>query len=116
MNIIVQSKTFAVTEALRAFVEKHITRLFRKKSRISQVIVYLESIPKKKNDLFSTCAKIYIDMPGKNIVVQEKAADLYLAIAEAAHSAARQLRKFKERRTHHEGKFAWAVLPEQLEE
>ncbi|MBW7955853.1 ribosome-associated translation inhibitor RaiA [Patescibacteria group bacterium] len=112
MNIIVQSKTFAVTEALRAFVEKHVTRLFRKRGRISQVVVYLESVPKKKNDLFSTSAKIYIDVPGKNIVVQEKAADLYLAISQAAQSAARQLRKTKERRATHGAKWAWNLVPD----
>lgn len=108
MNVIVQSKTFAITEALRAFVEKHLTRLLRKGSRISQVVVYLEAVPKKKNDLSATSAKIYIDLPGRNIVVQEKAQDLYLAIVQAAHSAARQVRKLKERRHHHGDKLAWA--------
>src|SRR6185369_5164953 len=98
MNVIVQSKTFAVTEALRAFIKKHLTQLFRRRGRVSQVIVYLEVVPKKKNDLFAMSAKIYIDVPGKNIVVQERAEDLYLAIVQAAHSAARQLRKFKEKR------------------
>ena len=115
MNVIVQSKTFAVTEALRAFVEKHVTRLFRKRGRISQIVVYLESIPKKKNDLFSTCAKFHIEMPGKSIVVQEKAADLYLAISQAAQSAARQLRKVKERRQQHQPKLAWAVIPDGID-
>lgn len=114
VHVIVQSKTFAVTEALRAFVEKHLTRLFRRKSRISQVIVYLESVPKKKNDLHATSAKIYIDLPGRNIVVQEKAEDLYLAIIQAAHSAARKLRKVKEKRMNHHVP-RWVFVPEYRE-
>jgi len=113
MNIIVQSKTFAVTEALRAFVEKHLTRLFRRKVGISQVTVYLEVVPRRKNDLSSTTAKIYIDLPGKNIVVLEKAEDLYLAITQAAHGAARQLRKIKQRRTQYPPR--WAFVPEYRE-
>ncbi len=107
MQVIVQSKTFTVTEALRAFIGKHLTRLFRRRGRVSQVIVYLEVVPKKKNDLFATSAKIYLGVPGKSIVVQERAEDLYLAIVQAAHSAARQLRKFKERRVHRVSR--WAI-------
>jgi ribosomal subunit interface protein len=116
MHVIVQSKTFAVTEALRAFVEKHMTRLFRRQSKVTQVMVYLECVPKKKNDVFATSAKVYIDLPGKNIVVQEKSEDMYLAIMQAAHSAARKLRKVKERRTHHLSYAArWALAPETRE-
>lgn len=98
MNVIVQSKTFKVTEAIRAFVERQLGKLFRKYDRISQVTVFLESVPKKKNDLSATSAKIYVDVPGKNIVAQEKAQDLYFAIHEATKSAVRQLRKLRERR------------------
>lgn len=103
MNVIVQSKTFVVTEAIRAFVSRHLTKVLRQGGRVSQVLVFLESIPKKKNDLTATTAKIYVDLPGKNIVVQERAQDLYVAITEAAHSAARQLRKLRERRHSHRG-------------
>jgi len=113
MHVIVQSKTFAVTEALRAFVEKYVSRLFRRQTKVTQITVYLECVPKKKNDVFATSAKIYIDLPGKNIIVQEKAEDLYLAIMQAAHSAARKMRKVKERRTHHLSSAArWALAPE----
>lgn len=98
MNVIVQSKTFIVTEAIRSFVTRQLGRMFRQRGRISRVMVFLENVPKKKNDLSATTAKIYVDLPGKNIVAQEKAQDLYLAISEATHSAARQLRKLRERR------------------
>ena len=107
MNIIVQSKTFIVTEAIRAFVSRQLGRMFRQCGRISRVMVFLEHVPKKKNDLSATTAKIYVDLPGKNIVAQEKAQDLYLAIHEAAHSAARQLRKLRERR--HKKAHRWAM-------
>lgn len=106
MNVIVQSKTFKVTEAIRAFVERQLVKMFRKHDRISQVMVFLESVPKKKNDLSATSAKIYVNLPGKNIVAQEKAQDLYLAINEATRSAVRQLRKLRERRQRRVSRFA----------
>jgi len=113
MHVIVQSKTFAVTEALRAFVEKYVIRLIGRQTKVSQVRVYLEVVPKKKNDVFATSAKFYIDLPGKNIIVQEKAEDLYLAIMQAARTAARKMRKLKERRSHHMTYAArWAIAPE----
>jgi ribosomal subunit interface protein len=108
MNVIVQSKTFIVTEAIRAFVTKHLGRAFRRRGRISQIFVFLENIPKKKNDLFSASAKIYVDMPGKNVVAQEKAEDMYVAITQAAHTAARQIRKLKEKRQKRAPRWAFA--------
>ncbi len=98
MNVIVQSKTLTVTEALHAFAVKEASRLFGRGHRISQVVIFLENIRRKKNDLQSSKAKFFVDLPGKNIVVQESAHDLYLAISEAAKKTVRQVRKMKERR------------------
>lgn len=101
MNVIVQSKTLVVTEAIRNFVVQHTRKFNRRGQKISHVTVFLEMISRKKNDAQSATAKFLIDLPGRNIVVQEKAQDLYLAISQAAKGAVRQMAKTKERRNSH---------------
>jgi len=109
MNVIVQSKTLVVTAAIRSFVRRQVMRLNRRGEKISQVTVFLENVSKKKNDLRSASAKILIDLPGKNIIVQEKAKDVYFAISEAARAATLQMSKVKARRLRRTGHLA--VLP-----
>jgi len=84
MNIIVQSKTMVITEALRRFVTEHAQKIGERTHKISTITVFLESIKKKKNDGHAQIAKFLVKIPGKNIVVQEKAKDLYFAINRAA--------------------------------
>ena len=104
MNVIVQSKTMVVTEALRSFVVRQARKLDRRRQRISSVIVFLEAVKRKKNDVSATTARFLISVPGKTIVVQERAQDLYLAISQAARGAIRQVGKAKERRANnHKG-------------
>jgi ribosomal subunit interface protein len=99
MKILIQSKTLAVTEAMRSFIERQTRRLFRKSQRVGQVTIYLETLSKrKKHDVQSACAKFQVHLPGRDIVVERRAVDLYQAIADASASAARRLRKFKEKR------------------
>ena len=100
MNVIVHSKTMVITEALRSFATRQAQRLKNRGQRIANVIVFLEFIQRKKNDARAATAKFLIDLPGKNIVVQERAKDLYFAIHRAALSANRQVRKVKERRMY----------------
>jgi ribosomal subunit interface protein len=98
MNVIVQSKTMVITEAMRAFVLRQARKLFQRRQRITQVVVFLENVRRKKNDTTAATAKFFIDIPGKNLVVQERAHDVYLAISNAAKATMRRLRKTKERR------------------
>jgi ribosomal subunit interface protein len=98
MNVIVHSKTMVITEAIRSFVVRQSRKLIQRGRKVGQVVVFLENIQRKKNDVTSATAKFLIDLPGKNVVVQERAQDLYLAINNAAHRAGRQLGKVKERR------------------
>ena len=98
MNVIVQSKTLVITAAIRRFAEQQASRFARRTNRISQITVFLEQVKRRKNDTNAATAKFFIDLPGKNIVVQEKAKDLYFAIAEAARRTMRQLGKAKEKR------------------
>jgi ribosomal subunit interface protein len=110
MNVIVQSKTLVVTEAIRSFVRRQVLRLNRRGQKIGQITVFLENVSKKKNDIQSASAKILIDLPGKNIVVQQKAKDLYMAISEAARSATQQVNRAKQKRLRHSGRFAFASV------
>ncbi len=98
MNVIVQSKTMVITDAIRNFVTRQSEKLTHRSQRIGHVTFFLEMIQRKKNDVQAASAKVLVHMPGKDIVVQEHAKDLYIAIAEAARAAARQVRKMKERR------------------
>jgi ribosomal subunit interface protein len=99
MNVIVQSKTLVITEAIRSFVTQQTHRLIRKGRKIGQITVFLELIKRKKNDMSAATAKFYVDLPGKNIFVQERATDLYLAISQASRGVARRIGKVKNRRS-----------------
>jgi ribosomal subunit interface protein len=107
MNVIVQSKTLVVTEAIRSFVRRQLRRLNHRGAKIAKVTVFLENVKKKKNDVHSASAKILIDLPGKNILVQERAQDLYFAIGEAARAATRRLSDIKGRRLGRTGRLAF---------
>jgi putative sigma-54 modulation protein len=111
MNVIVQSKTLVITEAIRAFAEREAEKLRRRGQKISQVTVFLEKVARKKNDVQAATAKFLIELPGKQVVVQHKAQDLYLAISEAANRATLQVRRFREKRVnhypHHFQKLSW---------
>lgn len=110
MNVIVQSKTLVVTAAIQSFVHRQVMRLIRHDKQIDRVTVFLENVAKKKNDLHSATARILIDLPGKNILVQEQAKNLYLAINEATRAAAQQVSKMKERRNHKSERLAFATV------
>lgn len=98
MNVIVQSKTMVVTEALRGAATRLAKKFSRRRQKINTINVFIETVAKKKNDMTSATAKFAVDLPGKNVVVQERAKDAYVALSEAAHAVMRQLGKTKERR------------------
>ena len=99
MNVIVQSKTMVITEAIRNFAIRQTRKLLRRGQKIGNVFVFLETVKRKKNDEFAAIAKFYVDLPGRNIVVQEKAKDIYLAMHDAAAATLRQIGRSKEKRT-----------------
>jgi ribosomal subunit interface protein len=101
MNVIVQSKTLEITEAIRNFALRQSRKLVKKGQRIIQVTIFLEHVKKKKNDLQGATAKFLVTMPGKSVMAQERSKDLYLAISEACHTALRQIGKVKEKRLAH---------------
>jgi ribosomal subunit interface protein len=97
MDVIVTSKTLQVTQALRAMASRQAQKLYRLGKKILRVRVSLEAVTKKKNDSSATIVQYHVELPGKDIVVRRKARDMYEALVDAASSAARQVRKAKER-------------------
>jgi len=97
MNVIVQSKTMTVTQALRDFSAKQAKKFSRSGRKIEQVVVFLEIVKKKKNDMQAATAQFLIAVPGKDIVVRQRAKDMYQAITSAADRALQQLHKAKEK-------------------
>jgi len=98
MDVIVTSKTLKVTEALKAMAVRQAEKLVRFGKRILRVRVTLEAVAKKTNDSTATVVQYQIELPGKDIVVQRRARNMYDALVDAGSSAARQVRKMKERR------------------
>lgn len=98
MKIIVQAKEMKVTEGIRGFVASKATQMLGKFGRrVIGVKVYLEKIVRKKSDADAAKAKIEIETPGENIVVESSSFDPYQAIAGAIKAGARRVRKKKEK-------------------
>ena len=101
MYVFIHSKTIAVTAALRAFAERQARKLVKKGRKIEVVNVFVETIGRKKNDLQSAVAKMQVSIPGKDVIVERRSADLYQALMDVTNSASRQLGKVKDRRLKH---------------
>ncbi len=97
MTVIVGSKNFNVTAAIRQFIEDHAGKLFKVHHKISKVRVHLESVERKQNDPTANQATIEVEVPGKDVVVTKRAVDMYTAIGQAIKIALRDLRKKGER-------------------
>ncbi len=99
MKILVQAKDMKVTKAIKKFVNEKVKRTIVKHGKkVLGVKVYLETIARKKSDPESAHAKVEIEVPGKNIVVEEKSFDPYQAITGAIKAGARRLRKSQEKK------------------
>ncbi len=99
MKILVQAKNMKVTQAIYGFVDEKVARNISKLGhKVLGVKVYLEKVYRKKNDPEAATAKVEIEVPGNNIVVEGKSFDPYQAISEAIKAGGRRLRKTKEKR------------------
>lgn len=98
MTVIVESKQMKVTQAIRLFAQKQATKLLKVADNISQVRIHLETVPKKKSDMFSNLVTYHVAIPGKDVVVKKHAVDMYEAIVDATQGAVRKLRKSQEKR------------------
>jgi ribosomal subunit interface protein len=99
MKILVQAKDMKVTKAIYGFVDEKVKRnILKLGQKVIGVKVYLEKIARKKNDPESSTAKVEIEVPGNNIVVEGKSFDPYQAISQAIKAGGRRLRKDKEKK------------------
>jgi len=99
MKIIVQAKEMKVTKAIEEFVNQKVKRTIVKHGKqVLGVRVYLETIMRKKSDPKASHAKVEIEVPGENIVVEGKSFDPYQAISGALKAATRRLRKTQEKK------------------
>ncbi|MEN8253377.1 MAG: HPF/RaiA family ribosome-associated protein [Patescibacteria group bacterium] len=93
MNVIIQSNSLPVSEAIRNFCQKHCRKLFSKGAQIDKITIFLDKVVRKKNDSKAASAKLHISTPGKDIVIKRQAHDLYNAIVDVANRAQRTLIK-----------------------
>lgn len=87
----VQSKTITVTNAIRNFVTQQTQRIWKHGGSVARVTVFLDLVKRKKNDSHAASAKVLVDLPGKNVVVEERSKNLYQAISSALKVATRKL-------------------------
>lgn len=113
MDVIITSKTLHVTQALRAAAVRQAEKLFRFGKKVMKVRVSLELVTRKKGNSQTAVVQYQVELPGKLIVVRRKAHDMYEALVDAASSAARQVRKVKEKQLFFKRGYrsAYATLP-----
>jgi ribosomal subunit interface protein len=92
MQVLVRSKSFPVTAALRAFIERQATQLDKGTWKLLRVEASLEKTREQARALIKV-----IRPHAKPIVVERRSGDLYQAISEAVDRTHRALRKQRER-------------------
>jgi ribosomal subunit interface protein len=98
MKVLVQAKNIAVTPAIAQAVTRQAQKLGRLSHKIRKVSAFLEIVERKKNDYQSAKVLLKVDWPGKDLVIERTAFDLYEAIVDASERACRAVRKAKEKR------------------
>jgi len=100
MKVLVNSKNFEVTQALREFVVAQAQKLSRVSKRVQAVRVHLESNQKKNNDPMSNKVTYRVEVPGEDVIIKKRGVEMYKTIALASNTAVRHLRKkFEKRQT-----------------
>ena len=100
MGILIHSKSLAITKGLRNFIASQVKKLDKfKQQRIENVQVFIDSVKTRRGKMVEAVrVKVRVALPGKDIIVNSKAHDLYLAISQALKDAQRAVRKRKEKR------------------
>ena len=97
MNIIIKTKNFELTDAIRSFVNEKVGALGRFESKITEAQIDLERMPRHNSgDIF--CAEIMFYVPQDLLRAGEKANDLYAAIDGALQKSKLQLEKYHSRK------------------
>ena len=96
MKISIQAKDMDITKAIRQFAIEKVGKVIKKfGKKVIGVRVYLEHIARKKNDPRASKAKVKIEIPGEDVIVEGQSNDAYQAISKAVNAASRSLRKIK---------------------
>ncbi len=82
-------KNLAVSDEIRAYIEKKVKKIFKITERISKIEFTL-SLEKSGKDT----SEIKVDLDGKTFWAKESKPDLYIAIDECVDSAEKQVRKY----------------------
>jgi len=98
MQVLVSSKNFVVTEALRKFAQEQADKILRLSNQVIKTRVFLESVEKKSNDPAANQARVVVEIPGADIAVEKQAVDMYEAVLKAFEVALRHVRKHHEKR------------------
>lgn len=99
MKINMQARSFSLSKALRAHVQRRLSFALQKKAdQIQHIMVRLSDINGPKGGIDKRC-QIQIVLPHLNdVVVEDKESDIYVAIDRAANRAARVVRRRLSRR------------------
>jgi len=87
-----------VGPSIREFARKQAAKFNKLGKHVIGGRIFLETVSKKHNDPKANTVTYEVDIPGKNVIVQARAANLYDAITAATNSATRQVRKVLEKR------------------
>lgn len=98
MKVLVQAKNKVVSPAIAEVIRRQTEKLNRLSHKIHQVSVFMEVVKRKKNDYQAAKVMLKVHWPGKDLVIQRSAFDLYDAIIDAGERACRAVRKAKEKR------------------
>lgn len=87
MQVLIRAKNFSITQGLQKFADQHAKKLQKPYRRIIRVEAFLDQTRSTAE------ATIKAVIPGKDIVVNRKAKDMYTALSDALERAHRALRK-----------------------
>ena len=94
MQFDIEARQFSLTPSLRRHIEKQLRAKFtRFREKIGTIIVRVGDVNGPKGGIDKRC-RLLVRTPGrKDIVINDRHTDLYIAIDRAAHRAGRALRR-----------------------
>ena len=98
MKVSLEARNFSLTEAISAKVEKMVFKSLEKYSHIIvSVIVVMDFMRRRKSGQPSAEVKIKVEVPGPDLVAENKHYDLYEAVDGALDKIVDQMQKKREK-------------------
>ena len=117
MQLVIQSRHFTLTEAIRRHIERRLAFLAHPHfQQIKRVLVRMSDVNGPRGGEDKQC-QIHVSLPGRpSIVIEETRADLYGAVDRAAHRVSQTVNR-KLGRLHNRKRFrSLAALDEEVTE